>query len=197
MSIYFTIAYIVFFIVVMGNRYRLRRKVLTQEKIPGQVKAAWTATAMFVFYHIIAYGSLLEFLLLKREINYIVTGIGLGMYLFGIFARGWAVKTLDKYWSLNVEIREEHPLIKSGPYRYLRHPNYLCHSLEVLGFPLIPNAYFMFIFAVLFYMPVIAIRIHLEEKALIEKFGERYLAYRREVWGIFPFPIFKAGVKRT
>ena len=197
MPIYFTIAYVVFFIFAIGNRYRMRREVLRKDKIPGKVKAAWTATAMFVFYHIIAYGSLIEFFLAKRTINYLITAIGLSIYLFGVIARGWAVKTLDRYWSLNVEIRENHPLIKTGPYRYLRHPNYFCHSLEILGFPLIPNAYYMFGFAVIFYLPVIFIRIYLEEKELIKKFGQAYKDYQKEVWGISPFPLFKKGVKNA
>ena len=39
------------------------------------------------------------------------------------FGRQWAFNSLGKYWSVDIEIRDNHELIKNGPYKYMRHPN--------------------------------------------------------------------------
>ena len=107
----------------------------------------------------------------------------------------WAIKTLDKYWTIEIEIRDVHPLIKNGPYKYMRHPHYLFLFCEVLGLPLIANAYYSFVFIAIIFIPLIILRFIFEEKALTEKFGAEYLKYKKEVWAFFPIPLFKTGVK--
>ena len=91
------------------------------------------------------------------------------------------------YHSIHIEMREHHPLIKKGPYKYLRHPYYLAVIFEVLGFPLVPNAYYAFLFSIFTYLPLLFIRIYFEEKAMIKKFGDEYHLYKRENWGLIPF----------
>ena len=191
----FKTAYLLFFTAAVFLRLFMRKKVLGMKKEKGRVVASWTERAMFFSYIIMLFATLLEFTFIDRGINYYVAGTGLALYLFGITARNWALKTLDKYWSLNIEIREGQKLIKSGPYKYIRHPNYFCHSLEVIGFPLIANSRFAFLFVIFIYLPVIMARTYIEDRELVKLFGEKYLEYRREVWALFPLPIGKKGVK--
>jgi len=194
----FKAAYFIFFTFAVFLRFFMRKKVLGMKKEKGRVVASWTERAMFYSYVIMLFATLMEFAFLKRHenINFYVTGTGLFIYLFGITARNWALKTLDKYWSLNIELRNGQELIKRGPYRYLRHPNYFCHSLEVLGFPLIANSWYAFMFVLFVYIPVIMARTYIEDNELAKMFGEKYLNYRREVWALFPIPIGKKGVKK-
>ena len=189
------IIFILFFILAVANRYRMTLAIKARKKIPGNVKAGWTFKAMFVFYHMMAYGTLIEFLLIPRSMNYWVSILGLFLYLFGIIAREWAVKTLDEYWSVNIEMREGQQLIRIGPYQYLRHPNYFCLACEVAGFPLIFNSYYIFALVLMLYFPLILIRTYLEEKELIGQFGQAYLNYRNEVWAFCPIPIGKKGIR--
>ena len=191
----FRIIYILFFILAVANRYRMMLAVKARRKIPGNITAGWTFKAMLAFYHIMAFGTLVDFLFVPRSINYWVSISGLILYFFGIIAREWAVKTLNEYWSVNIEMREGQKLIKTGPYRYLRHPNYLCLACEVLGFPLIFNSFYFFAFALMVYLPLILIRVYLEEKELISQFGQEYIYYRNEAWAFFPLPVGKKGVR--
>jgi protein-S-isoprenylcysteine O-methyltransferase Ste14 len=94
---------------------------------------------------------------------------------------------LGAYFSPYIEIRERQPLIQQGPFRYLRHPNYTGLLLEGFGLPLTFAASPVLLFAAFVFLPVILIRIRLEERALVEKFGLAYLEYRRDVGAIIPY----------
>ncbi len=50
--------------------------------------------------------------------------------------RIWVVATLGPYWTTRVLTIEGAPLVRSGPYRFLRHPNYLVVALEIAVLPL-------------------------------------------------------------
>ena len=51
--------------------------------------------------------------------------LGIVMALVPIFYLVWVHRHLDKQWSLALEIQNDHKLITTGPYRYVRHPMYL------------------------------------------------------------------------
>lgn len=163
---------------------RLLETYSRREKKKGKIRQKWTLSLYTVGHIIVGTGTILEFLLLKRDINYIVTFVGITLYVCGLIGRNWAIKTLDKYWSIHIEIRNNHKLIKTGPYKYMRHPAYFSIILEIWGVPLIMNAYFTFIFAVAAYIPITLIRIYYEEKEHRKLFGPEYLAYKSEV-GMF------------
>ena len=84
---------------------------------------------------------------------------------------------LGTYWSVTLELRENHRLITQGAYRYVRHPMYAALFLYAIGQALVlPNwvagpSYFV-AFGILF-----ACRIRAEERMMIETFGDEYAAY--------------------
>jgi protein-S-isoprenylcysteine O-methyltransferase Ste14 len=181
--------YIVFVVVTSVYRMWVSTRIPGVKKTPGEIKAGFTATSLVTAYAGIVTASVLEYLLLRRDhLRYDVVIVGLLVYLFGLIAREWPVRTLHRFWSHHVEIRSDHQLILNGPYRYLRHPNYLCLLCEVLGFPLISNSYLSFVLAAVVYIPLLGIRIRREERALIEKFGEDYRSYIRSVPALLPRP---------
>jgi methyltransferase len=55
--------------------------------------------------------------------------------------RYWVVATLEERWTTRVVVLPGAPLIRSGPYRWLDHPNYLAVALEVAALPLIHSAW--------------------------------------------------------
>jgi len=156
------------------------------KKVKGVKIAEWTWIAFSVTYPLLIFGSVGEYFLIPRRINLWISGIGLGIVAVRIWLKWWAMLTLREYWSVHIEIRESHKLIKDGPYRYLRHPAYLSNLMEYLGIPLIANAYYTLIGVFLIYVPFNLIRLHLEEKELIRKFGEEYEDYRKKVPALFP-----------
>ena len=84
---------------------------------------------------------------------------------------------LGTYWSVTLELRENHRLITQGVYSYVRHPMYAALFLYAIGQALVlPNwvvgpSYFV-AFGILF-----AFRIRAEERMMLETFGDEYAAY--------------------
>ena len=84
---------------------------------------------------------------------------------------------LGTYWSVTLELRENHRLITEGVYRHVRHPMYAALFLYSIGQALVvPNwvvgpSYFV-TFGILF-----ALRIGAEERMMLETFGDEYAAY--------------------
>ncbi|WP_415324797.1 methyltransferase family protein [Chryseobacterium sp. MMS23-Vi53] len=107
--------------------------------------------------------------------------------LVGIILRFIIIRSLGKYFTVDVTIREDHQIKKEGFYKYLRHPSYAFSLLTSLGLGLYLNNWLSLVLA--FIPPLIAFsyRIKVEEKALIEQFGEEYLEYRRKTKKLIPF----------
>lgn len=157
-----------------------------RKKVSGKIYARWTFKALFFVYILLIIGSIIEYFVIKRKINLIISAIGCIMVVIRILLKHWAIKTLDKYWSAHIEIRQSHKLIKEGPYKYLRHPAYLSGLIEFLAIPLIPNSYYMLGITFIIYTSIILVRINIEEKELIKRFGEAYIEYQKEVWALLP-----------
>jgi len=80
-------------------------------------------------------------------------------------ARAWVIATLGPYWTTRVIVLDGVPPVRSGPYRYLRHPNYLVVAVEV---PALPLALGMPIVALAFgllNLAMLAWRIRVEDEA--------------------------------
>ena len=79
---------------------------------------------------------------------------------------------------------QNHKLIQSGPYRYVRHPMYLAVILTAIGALLIFCTWAMVLFSVMSFGVIL--RARQEEWLLAEEFGEVWKAYKREVNGWIP-----------
>ncbi|MDQ1098178.1 MULTISPECIES: methyltransferase family protein [Chryseobacterium] len=113
--------------------------------------------------------------------------LGEALILIGIIVRFIIIRSLGKYFTVDVTIRKDHTIKKEGFYRYLRHPSYTFSLLTSLGLGLYLNNWLSLAFA--FIPPFIAFsyRIKIEEDTLIEQFGEEYLEYRRKTKKLIPF----------
>ena len=156
------------------------------KKAKGLKMAKWTWISFSVTYPLLIFGSVAEYFLIPRKINLWISVIGMVVVGLRIWLKWWAMLTLGEYWSVHIEIRESHKLIKDGPYRYLRHPAYFSNLIEYLGVTLIANAYYTLIGVLLIYVPLNLVRLHLEERELIRKFGEEYEDYRKNVPALLP-----------
>ncbi len=93
-----------------------------------------------------------------------------GLALFGVIAaqalRRWAMAALGPRWTTRVVASPGLPPVTSGPYRFVRHPNYVAVALELATLPLVRGA---FLTAAAFSAAdaaLLAIRIPIEERAL-------------------------------
>jgi methyltransferase len=96
--------------------------------------------------------------------------------------RYWCIKSLGKYWSTRIIVVPEHKISVKGPYRYLRHPNYLVVMVEIFVFPIIFGAYITSIsLSIVNTFILLLLRIPLEELALEEatKYQEKMVGKKR------------------
>lgn len=113
-------------------------------------------------------GSLLEMLVANRPF---IPGLGwpmLGLVLAAQALRWWCITTLGPAWSTRVVVVPGVPLVRTGPYRWLRHPNYIAVLVEGVALPLVHSAWLT---AVLFTSAnglLLRTRIRCEEAALAE-----------------------------
>jgi len=80
--------------------------------------------------------------------------------------RYWVIATLGDRWCTRVLVPPGEPLVASGPYRWLRHPNYLAVAVEVFALPLIHTAWLTAAVLGGANLLVLAVRIRSEERAL-------------------------------
>lgn len=112
---------------------------------------------------------------------------GLALICTGIVLRLFVVRSLGKLFTVDVTIRENHQLKTDGPYQYLRHPSYAASLLSFIGFGISLNNWISLLLVTVAIVTVFIIRIRIEEKVLIEQFGEQYSRYKKEVKGLIPF----------
>jgi protein-S-isoprenylcysteine O-methyltransferase Ste14 len=103
----------------------------------------------------------------------------------GIAFAIWARAHLGKYWSGDVTIRQEHRLIRSGPYRFVRHPIYTGMLLALIGSVLVVGEYRALVgFAVILVGFINKAR--KEESFLQIQFGPEFEEHKRHTGFFFP-----------
>lgn len=111
---------------------------------------------------------------------------GLSLLILGILVRWTAVKTLGKYFTGTVLIKDDHRLVRSGVYKYLRHPAYTGALLAHFGLGLSFSNWFALGFSTIPFIAVALYRMRVEEQALQEAFGSEYIAYSQTSKRLIP-----------
>jgi len=178
---YLVIAFLIF---AAAERVYARR--FSRQAARGQVKMTWTLAVLDVLHATIYVGTAVECLLARTATFGPLMALGLAVYAISLVLRHAAIRTLGRYWSLQLEIRDSHELVRTGPYRYVRHPAYLAIILEVIAIPLVGRAYYTLLVSLGAYIPVLLLRWAGEEREMVKKLGEQYASYQREVPAFFP-----------
>jgi methyltransferase len=92
-------------------------------------------------------------------------------WLLGIFAvlqalRVWVVRTLGPYWTTRIITVPNAPLVRAGPYRFLRHPNYLVVVGEIAVLPLAFGAVWIALIFSVLNAALLVLRTRIEENGL-------------------------------
>ena len=134
-------------------------------------------------------GATCEFVLLGKTVQWVTFIPGVVLAVASFWIRRQAIKSLGKFWSLHVEIRQNHPFVRSGPFRWVRHPTYFSMILELVAAGLILQAWISLPICLALLLPVLAWRLRTEEAALVEQFGEAYRDYRRTTPALLPLKL--------
>ena len=112
---------------------------------------------------------------------------GILMLFGGLFLRLDSIEVLGKFFTNEVQVGAGWKLIKTGTYKYIRHPTYLGAFMTLLGTSLLFEAYLSLLFSAFCLITVYIFRIYLEEKTLQSHFGDIYLEYKKSTWAFIPF----------
>jgi methyltransferase len=92
------------------------------------VHAAWLA------------GCALEPLLWPRPVPLALLWAMAALWAAALLLRVWTLRTLGRLWHVRVIRRERQPIVTNGPYRFIRHPNYVVVFAEIAAVPLLLGA---------------------------------------------------------
>jgi methyltransferase len=121
---------------------------------------------MIVAVHVLWFvAMLLEILFLGRDIVPLWPLL-LALFMLAQFVRYWAIRTLGRRWNTRVYVLPKATPIATGPYRYLRHPNYIAVGVELVTLPLIYGAFVTAIAISILNVAVLRRRVAIEEAAL-------------------------------
>lgn len=90
------------------------------------------------------------------------------IFLLAQAARIWCLTSLGKFWNTKIIILPGANVVQKGPYKFIRHPNYVIVCTEILVLPLLFQAYFTAVLFTILNFIILSIRIPAEERALRE-----------------------------
>jgi methyltransferase len=121
---------------------------------------------MVVLHTSVLIGAGLEVVLLKRPFIPILAAIMFAIFLGANAVRWWVIRTLGDHWNVQVMDSTSLGVVTSGPFRFVRHPNYAAVFAEMLALPLIHTAWITALAGTLAHTIVLAQRLSTEERVL-------------------------------
>lgn len=93
---------------------------------------------------------------------------------------------MGNYWSLVARTRSDHQLVRTGPFRWVRHPIYLALLLFLGSTAIGTGHYLQLVVALPLYLAGTLIRIRTQEALLRTQFGDKHARYACEVPALIP-----------
>jgi len=118
-------------------------------------------------------------------LNLMMSIIGVVVCLTGMVFFIWGRQSLGKNWSQTVSAKQEHELVISGPYHYVRHPMYFGGFIACLGTVFVVGGAFVFLLVLLSAISVW--RVGEEDKLMGQQFPDEYPVYKKRTKSLIPF----------
>ncbi|PYU03293.1 MAG: hypothetical protein DMG34_13595 [Acidobacteria bacterium] len=122
---------------------------------------------MALFHTFVLIGAAVEVVFLRRPF---LPGLAIPMLALFITAnlvRWWVIRTLGEHWNVQVMDSTRLGVITSGPFRYVRHPNYAAVFVEMIALPLIHTAWITALAGAIAHVIILALRLSTEERVLL------------------------------
>jgi len=164
-----TLQLILVAVAVFGTMALEARRAGRNERIQRQHGGIEPAADVYRIMRVTYPGAFAAMLLeaaLRRELSPRTLVAGAVVFVFAKALKWWAVATLGRFWTFRVIVVPRATLVNRGPYRFLRHPNYVAVIGELLGVALLTGAIVTGPLAVLGFGSLILRRIGVEERAL-------------------------------
>ena len=121
---------------------------------------------MVLLHTAVLLGAALEVVLLKRPFIPWLAAPMFAILLAANAVRWWVIRTLGEHWNVQVMDSARLGVVTSGPFRYVRHPNYAAVFAEMLALPLIHTAWITATVGTIAHIGVLSQRLSTEERVL-------------------------------
>ncbi|MBV8274544.1 MAG: isoprenylcysteine carboxylmethyltransferase family protein [Verrucomicrobia bacterium] len=172
--------------------FALELFLLTARRGKDSVKSADRGTLIAV-WGLISGGCFAGFLLARRvtvlnwpERSWILCLADI-LLVCGIALPLWAVLYLGKYFTVDVGIQPGHQVIQDGPYRFVRHPSYTGAIIALAGIGCLTFNWLGLVLILVCTSLAYALRIPVEERALLAQFGSEYEKYAARTKRVIPW----------
>jgi protein-S-isoprenylcysteine O-methyltransferase Ste14 len=167
--------------VFMNLRQRSKSKVTTSSD----------KNSLWLLYSLITVGYALSFSIGATKIGRIYDwntffAIGMGLVVIGLMIRIHSMQTLKQYFTFSVAKVENHKIIETGLYKFIRHPGYLGQLIIFIG---ISTSISNWLSILVMMIPITLgylYRIKVEERFMLEQLGEDYLNYLKQTKRFIP-----------
>jgi methyltransferase len=122
---------------------------------------------MVVLHTAVLIGAAIEVVFLKRPFLPALAAVMFAIFLTANAVRWWVIRTLGDHWNVQIMDSTRLGVITSGPFRFVRHPNYAAVFAEMLALPLIHTAWITAIAGTIAHAGVLAQRLSTEERVLL------------------------------
>lgn len=184
LQIYVNTLWGVFLLVWLMASFNVKRTVAAQP-IASRALQVIVVTVGFV----LIFSRIFDYSLFARPLLppvSVVPYLGLILAVSGVGLAIWARFFIGRNWSADVTLKQDHQLIRSGPYRLVRHPIYSGLLLALLGTVLITNEFKGYL-GILFCAFGFHLKAAVEEKFMTQRFGGEYQQYQQQTKALIPF----------
>ena len=176
--------------VIIGGYFRYQSE-RAREKLAWREEGAFTMVVLRLF-GLAGWLSIVVYLINPAWMNWSsldlpdwVRWIGVVTGLISVPLLFWMFRSIGKNISQTVGIRREHQLVRSGPYRWIRHPLYSVGTMMAFSLALIASNWFI-ASAVVGALVMLMVRLPKEEANLIQRFGADYTDYMERTGRLLP-----------
>ena len=121
---------------------------------------------MAMFHTMVLIGAAIEVVFLHRPFLPALAIPMLVLFILANIVRWWVIRTLGQHWNVEVMDSTRLGVITTGPFRYVRHPNYAAVFVEMIALPLIHTAWITALVGAIAHVVVLSVRLSAEERVL-------------------------------
>lgn len=146
---------------------RISKRHQKDMKAQGAAKAKDPIFPVMAMFHtLVLVGAAVEVVFLHRPFLPALAIPMLALFVLANIVRWWVIGTLGQHWNVEVMDSTRLGVITTGPFRYVRHPNYAAVFVEMIALPLIHTAWITAVVGAIAHVVVLSVRLSAEERVL-------------------------------
>jgi methyltransferase len=122
---------------------------------------------MAMFHTLVLIGAAVEVVFLHRPLMPALAIPMFALFVAANLVRWWVIRTLGEHWNVQVVNSTKLGFVTSGPFRYVRHPNYAAVFVEMIALPLIHTAWITALVGAIAHIVVLTLRLSVEDPMLL------------------------------